>query len=567
MKQQQQRPSSRVGRTTTSSLKIILLVCLLVALGQIYLLSWVLQQQQHPQNAESLWGLCGPTATNQPVARMPNSNNNNNGSIDNTTFLETPIVILSALRPQYLVKVLQSLERNNQHPHTPHWIANTTRYLFLHYHDFNRNKTLEQEVIRLANQYNYTLHYFRGVHSLSLPMNANANYVWYKMMKFLFFTLHVTEALIIEEDVPLAYDGLMMAARLLQEKRTINHRRSSRSSSHNNNNDNHNLGTTIHSISLGGWGGENLFFPHPDTYQISRRRIFQPMAYSMDRSLFEHIETRKAKELLYQGLFYRDWSEELGLANILPNIIQLQPTVSRMSHIGVYGMGPKGTVVNYTKTGTRSTITDRWKPWESILVQTNRTMDTYRQDPPGRITDQHGFVCDPPRFDCGFYVRYFTWTNKKSDIPRSLPNPIPQQGLLDPLIPVSAIRVSSSNAGHRGEAAIDGDLYTRWSSHPTSKKTEWIVLNLGDTPPPLSSLTIYWETAYATSYKIRGTNATNPKEDDTDWHIVQDVTNGDGYIDYYDLQHAGTFQFLDLQFTGPATKWGVSIYEIIVRGG
>lgn len=198
--------------------------------------------------------------------------------------MEVPVVIISALRPAYLEQVMVSLSQ--QHPNTPAWIAKSPRYLFVHRHERNDLGSAYTDVQVLASKYNWTLHEFQGLHSPKAKMNVNANRAWYRMMSFLFRHLYAEEAIMVEDDAVLAPDALMVAAKLLQEKR---------------------LRHDVHAISLGGCSGDNKINPDPRTYLALRPRFFHAMAYSMNATLFQSLAEQKnttTKPLV------PDWTEE-----------------------------------------------------------------------------------------------------------------------------------------------------------------------------------------------------------------------------------------------------------------
>jgi hypothetical protein len=83
--------------------------------------------------------------------------------IDVTVPVEIPIVVICALRPDYLKEVLESLQEKNQLPNTPSWILDSPRYLFVHRHRKNDFDDAHKKVVSLAQQYNFTIHEFPGL--------------------------------------------------------------------------------------------------------------------------------------------------------------------------------------------------------------------------------------------------------------------------------------------------------------------------------------------------------------------------------------------------------------------
>jgi hypothetical protein len=282
-----------------------------------------------------------------------------------------------------LIQLLESLK--HQSPATPEWLLESPRYLFVHRHQRNAKQDLIRNVTDLADAYNFSVHFMEGLHLDHNPLNLNANYAWYKMMRYLFGSnemivedvtvrkkddsssskgkgmqvaraLQEEEALIFEEDIFLAHDALLMSAAMFQEK----WRR-----------------PDVHNIVLGGWSGSNRINPDPATYLAVRSEYFQAMGYSMSRDLFEVLEKAKQDYLLYHKIRPRevirfDWTEEITDHNYIPNPIQLTPSIGRMTHVGVYGMGRSG---NGEKRAVMPEVP--WKYWNQTIHNTTFTTDSY----------------------------------------------------------------------------------------------------------------------------------------------------------------------------------------------
>ncbi|MFI9814289.1 discoidin domain-containing protein [Saccharothrix variisporea] len=114
---------------------------------------------------------------------------------------------------------------------------------------------------------------------------------------------------------------------------------------------------------------------------------------------------------------------------------------------------------------------------------------------------------------------------------------------------------SVENAGTPASAATDGDPGTRWSS--AFSDPQWLQVDLG-TPAVLSRVTLQWENAYATAFRIE----TSP--DATTWTTIHTTTNGTGGTQ--DLAVSGTGRYVRLVGTTRATGWGYSLWEFRVYG-
>ncbi|QEO10820.1 discoidin domain-containing protein [Protaetiibacter larvae] len=119
----------------------------------------------------------------------------------------------------------------------------------------------------------------------------------------------------------------------------------------------------------------------------------------------------------------------------------------------------------------------------------------------------------------------------------------------------TATASSSSNAQQSAAAAVDGDLGTRWSASESA--TNWLQVDLGANYA-LNRVTIEWEAAYATGYKLqRSPNGTT-------WTDVFTETAGNGGTD--DIPITATTRYLRMQGVTKATPWGYSIYELRAYG-
>lgn len=114
---------------------------------------------------------------------------------------------------------------------------------------------------------------------------------------------------------------------------------------------------------------------------------------------------------------------------------------------------------------------------------------------------------------------------------------------------------STENAAYPASYATDGDPGTRWSSAPNDP--QWLQVDLGATHT-LSSVTLNWEAAYATAYKIQTSN------DGSTWTTVYATSSGPGGIQ--NLAVTGSGRYVRMLGTTRATGYGYSLWEFQVYG-
>jgi len=104
------------------------------------------------------------------------------------------------------------------------------------------------------------------------------------------------------------------------------------------------------------------------------------------------------------------------------------------------------------------------------------------------------------------------------------------------------------------EAAVDGQLDTRWSSEFSDP--QWLVVDLGK-PEMISRLVLAWETAYAKAYSIEVST------DQQTWRQVYQTQDGKGGSE--DVKFAPVeARWLRLTGTRRATQFGYSLWELEV---
>jgi endoglucanase len=103
--------------------------------------------------------------------------------------------------------------------------------------------------------------------------------------------------------------------------------------------------------------------------------------------------------------------------------------------------------------------------------------------------------------------------------------------------------------------AVDGDMTTRWSS--LGSDSAWLMVDLGATYK-FSKVNLYWEAAYAKSYKIQVSS------DGKTFTDVATETAGNGGTDNLSVNAVG--RYVKMQVVSRATAWGNSLWEFEVMG-
>jgi len=120
---------------------------------------------------------------------------------------------------------------------------------------------------------------------------------------------------------------------------------------------------------------------------------------------------------------------------------------------------------------------------------------------------------------------------------------------------------TSSNYGANVAAAmVDGDMTSRWESARTDN--EYASIDLQGIAE-MTKITIYWEASFAKTYKIESSL------NGTDWTLLQSITAGAGGTESYTVNSVQA-RFIKItcleRTTINATKYGFSIYEVVVNG-
>ncbi|MCL2551285.1 MAG: discoidin domain-containing protein [Actinomycetia bacterium] len=119
----------------------------------------------------------------------------------------------------------------------------------------------------------------------------------------------------------------------------------------------------------------------------------------------------------------------------------------------------------------------------------------------------------------------------------------------------TATASSTENAGTPASAAVDGDTGTRWSS--AASDPQWLQVDLGSSAT-LTSVTLNWETAYATAFRIQ------TSDNGTSWTDVYSTTTGTGGVQQLSVNGSG--RYVRMYGTARATGYGYSLWEFQVYG-
>ncbi|MEV0808353.1 beta-N-acetylglucosaminidase domain-containing protein [Micromonospora sp. NPDC050200] len=103
----------------------------------------------------------------------------------------------------------------------------------------------------------------------------------------------------------------------------------------------------------------------------------------------------------------------------------------------------------------------------------------------------------------------------------------------------------------------DGDNATRWASGYSD--TEWVQVELAG-PSVIGAVTVNWESACATAYRIQTST------DGVTWRTARDVTDSSCALDVVRLDDDTPVRFVRMQGVDRKTNWGYSIYELGMYG-
>ena len=120
---------------------------------------------------------------------------------------------------------------------------------------------------------------------------------------------------------------------------------------------------------------------------------------------------------------------------------------------------------------------------------------------------------------------------------------------------LTAISSSDENEALRPEFAIDGDLFTRWSSAWSDPQT--LTIDLGSSRK-VEGVTLYWEQAFARTYRIL------VSETGASWTPVVSEDKGKGGIVFHSFAPAPA-RYVRFEGLTRETEWGHSLWEVLVH--
>ncbi|HEY8399650.1 MAG TPA: discoidin domain-containing protein [Cytophagaceae bacterium] len=140
-------------------------------------------------------------------------------------------------------------------------------------------------------------------------------------------------------------------------------------------------------------------------------------------------------------------------------------------------------------------------------------------------------------------------------VPVSLP-PLVKFSGINVAVGKSAVVSSNEYGGNSGAGAVDGNLFSRWSS--TFSDPQWIAIDLASIYD-VDSVILVWEAAYGREYYIQ------VSEDNVTWNDLYHETNSDGGTDKI-VASASNIRYIRMYGVQRATGYGYSLYEFEVYG-
>ena len=114
-----------------------------------------------------------------------------------------------------------------------------------------------------------------------------------------------------------------------------------------------------------------------------------------------------------------------------------------------------------------------------------------------------------------------------------------------------------SSEDYSADKAVDGDIGTRWGSEYSDP--QWIYVDLGQ-QHTINMITIYWEHAYGSLYKIqRSDEAKN-------WIDICQIQNNDNRVNNIYFESPISARYIRLYGLERGTEYGYSLCEFEVRG-
>lgn len=119
------------------------------------------------------------------------------------------------------------------------------------------------------------------------------------------------------------------------------------------------------------------------------------------------------------------------------------------------------------------------------------------------------------------------------------------------------VRVSGSEGpGFGGEAAVDGNPRTRWSS--AADDDEWLQVDLG-AGAVVDGFTLFWESAFGRAYAIE------LSDDGAAWTVAYSTDRGAGGVEFVDIAPTKA-RYARVRGIARGTSWGYSLWEFLVNG-
>lgn len=122
---------------------------------------------------------------------------------------------------------------------------------------------------------------------------------------------------------------------------------------------------------------------------------------------------------------------------------------------------------------------------------------------------------------------------------------------------VESIHASSERSKNLASMAGDHQDGTRWESEHSDE--QWWMLRFKQ-EQSVQSLTIVWESARAKAYEVQ--ISTDGKQ----WRTIHRVQDGKGPVDELQIASSEACRLLRLKMDRRLTKWGYSIFEVLVNG-
>ncbi len=118
----------------------------------------------------------------------------------------------------------------------------------------------------------------------------------------------------------------------------------------------------------------------------------------------------------------------------------------------------------------------------------------------------------------------------------------------------TATASSVESDDYAAKNAVDGKADTRWSS--SFNDDQWLQVDLGS-PQKIEKITILWEPAYASEYKLQAS------DDGKEWKDLVWVKDGKGGEETHTFSPVTT-RYVRMLGIKRGTEWGFSIFEFRV---